>query len=201
MDVLSYVLMSNHYHLVVRSPDNQRFRALTSRRTPCSHLRRYPRSHYKHCVISQFMHVLKLSVSKELQRNLDLVGHLWQGQHFRRRLADARDLVVAVAYDHRNPVRAGIVARPELYERSSARAWSGDTPEADLGLRADFPFGLTCGVFRQQLLTFQNSKRLDDVMQALGKAGLRADSEPGRIYLEQLMEDAGLNPFGTSADT
>ena len=32
MDLLAYVLMSNHVHLIVRSPDREQFERLTSRR-------------------------------------------------------------------------------------------------------------------------------------------------------------------------
>ena len=39
VELLGYVGMSNHYHLAARSPDEDRYRELTSRRTPCRHVR------------------------------------------------------------------------------------------------------------------------------------------------------------------
>jgi len=197
VDLIAYVLMSNHYHLVARTPDDDVFRSLTSRRLRCGHLRPYPKTNFKRYVISQFMHRLKLGVAKELQSVLGLVGHLWQGEHHRRRLADAWDLVVAVAYDHRNPVRAGMVGRPEFFARSSAMAWAGlSEPDAALAVRRDFPFGLTHEQFSECVLAFQQSKRLDDVMEVFAKSGLRPDSPEGRAHLRSLMDAAGLDPLG-----
>lgn len=51
-------------------------------------------------------------------------GHLWQSRFFSCAL-DSRDLWRALAYVERNPVRAGLVERPEQDEWSSARAHLG----------------------------------------------------------------------------
>ena len=58
-------------------------------------------------------------------------GHVWQGRYFSCPL-DGRHLWAALRYVERNPVRAGMVARPEEYLWSSARAHCGGTDRHDL---------------------------------------------------------------------
>ena len=40
VNLLAFVLMSNHFHLVLRSPEEAKYRELTGRRTRCRHLTR-----------------------------------------------------------------------------------------------------------------------------------------------------------------
>lgn len=202
VELLAFVVMSNHLHLVLRMPTEALFKLLTRRRTKCRHLRPWPAGHPKATVIGQFMKDLKLSVSSTIQGRMGLTGHFWEKRHHRRRLWEPWRLVVAVAYDHRNPVREGMVARPEQYERSSAAWWATrkDTPVA-LATRSDFPFDLDPEEFRAMLLNLQAEKHFDDVMEAFTKSGLRIDTDAGRDYLKRLLKEAGIDPLrcGTGA--
>lgn len=201
VELLAFVIMSNHLHLVVRVPAKALFRHLTGRRTRCRHFRPWPPGHPKATVIGQFMKELKLSVSNTIQGHMGLTGHFWEKRHHRRRLWDPWALVVAIAYDHRNPVREGMVLRPEQYKRSSAAWWAtGEMPPIALATRSDFPFGLDKEVFRSMLLDLQERKHFDDVMDAFVKSGLRIDSNAGRARLEELMGEAGLDPLACGSD-
>ncbi|MHC4224029.1 MAG: transposase, partial [Planctomycetota bacterium] len=196
VDMLGFVVMSNHYHCVLRCPPEDRFRELTSRRTKCRHRRSWPQNHSKSSVIAQFMHWLHLTTAKAIQKELELVGHFWDGRHHRRRLWDEWALVVAIAYDHRNPVRKFMAARPELYPRSSAAWWAGNgASPLDISTRSDFPFGRDVEHFRGVLQRFQQEKRLDDVMEVFARSRLSIDSERGRALLERLVVEAGLTPL------
>jgi REP element-mobilizing transposase RayT len=195
MDLLAFVLMSNHYHAVLRSPPAGLYRQLTSRKTKCRHLRPYPPWHSKSTVVGQCLRQFKLDVANRIQRALGLDGHFWDGKHFRKRVADADTLVVMMAYDHRNPVREAMVARPEDYPRSSAAWWFRSDPSPlPLCRRPDLPFGLTVESLRAELLRFQQDKRLDDVMDAFAKANLDLGSVEGRAELKRLLVAAGLEP-------
>lgn len=196
VELLAYVLMSNHYHLVARSPDEDLYRRLTSRRTRCRHLRPWPLDHPKSTVIGQCIQDMELAVAHRLQSKLGIGGHFWHGKHHRRRLHDEWALVTAIAYDHRNPVRKNMAARPEDYPRSSAAWWRRGGPgPIPLCTRADFPFGVVRDEFRVRLLRFQEDKRLDDVMEVFAKSRLPIDLPKGRAHLEKLMKAAGLNPL------
>ena len=197
VDLLGCVVMSNHYHAVLRSPGIERFKDLTGRKTAHRHSRPWPSGHPKATVVGQCVRELKLSVSRELQEEMELTGHFWQGRHHRRRLWDEWALVVALAYDHRNPVRAGMVDQPEDYKRSSARWWATGEPfDLPLACRPDFALGCDKEAFRTRLLRFQQQRRLDDVMQAFLKSRRSIDSAAGRSYLEDLISDASLDPLG-----
>ena len=196
VDLIAYVVMSNHYHAVVRSPHEEIYRELTGRRTRCRHFLPWPRRHPRSTVIGQCVRELQLSVGRRIQGELGLTGHFWEGKHHRRRLVDKWALVTAVAYDHRNPVVQGIAPRPEQYTRSSAAWWAGRGSSAvPLCTRPDFPFGSLEDV-REHVVRFQHDKRLDDVMAVFRKSGLPIDSPKGRRYLEKLMRAAGIDPLG-----
>ncbi len=200
VELLAFVLMSNHYHLVARSPDEDLYRRLTSRRTRCRHRRPWPLNHPKSTVIGQCIQDMELAVAHEVQAKLGIEGHFWDGKHHRRRLHDEWALVTAIAYDHRNPVRKNMAARPEDYSRSSAAWWkSGDASPIPLCTRPDFPFGVARDDFRACLIRFQEDRRLDDVMEVFAKSRLPIDLPRGRAYLEKLMKDAGLSPLAAIA--
>jgi hypothetical protein len=130
-----------------------------------------------------------------MQQVLELEGHFWDGRHHRRKVVDPTDLVIALAYDHRNPVREAMVACPEDYPRSSAAWWAGsaDSP-VPLCQRPDLPFGLSREVLRDELIRFQADKRLDDVMEALHKSDLCLAQAEGRAEVVRLLRAAGLDP-------
>jgi REP element-mobilizing transposase RayT len=200
VDLLAFVLMSNHYHAVMRCPPAALYRQLTSRKTACRHLRRYPPWHPKSTVVGQCLRQFKLAVASRIQGALGLQGHFWEGRHFRNRVSDAQTLVVMMAYDHRNPVREGMVACPEDFARSSAAWWRrGDSSPLPLCRRRDLPFGLTVDSLRERVLLYQDDKRLDDVMAVFAKTGLDIASEAGRAELARLMAAAGLESWEWAA--
>ncbi len=96
--ILSYCLMSNHVHLVV-VPDEPASLAVALRRT-----------HGRYALY--------------LNARRRRVGHLWQNRFYSCAL-DERHVGVALRYCERNPVRAGLVERPEQYPWSSAAAHLG----------------------------------------------------------------------------
>lgn len=202
IDLLAFVLMSNHYHAVLRSPPPALYRQLTSRKMRCRHLRPYPPWHSKSTVVGQCLRQFKLDVANRIQGSLGLDGHFWDGKHFRKRVDDADMLVIVMAYDHRNPVREAMAALPEDYPRSSAAWWArGDAVVLPICQRSDLPFGLTIESLRAELLRFQSDKRLDDVMEVFGKTRLALDSPAGRVELARLMTAAGLEAPTLSGKT
>ncbi|MBW2122404.1 MAG: transposase [Deltaproteobacteria bacterium] len=92
-----YVLMSNHYHLIIE--------------TPMANL-------------SRVMHYINGSYTVYLNIKRKRRGHLFQGR-YRAILVDRdRYLLELSRYVHLNPVRAGVVAKPEDYPHSSYRSYA-----------------------------------------------------------------------------
>jgi REP element-mobilizing transposase RayT len=198
--LLSDVLMDNHYHMVIQSPGEASFTRLTSRRTDCRHERPYPRRHECSQVVTQFMREFKCRSARHIQDQLDLTGHLWQGAHHRRLITDVRQLVVAIAYDHRNPVLAAMTGSPESFARSSARWWRfGEPSDIPLCTRPDFPFGITRESFRELLLAFQEDRAARDVFDAFAAKGIPLSSPRGQRLMDQLLEEAHLDPLAGPA--
>ena len=88
----AYVLMDNHYHILVQTPRGN---------------------------LSSAMHQLNASYGNWFRFKYQIVGSIFQGR-FKAILVEKDGyLKVLSAYIHLNPVRAGIVAKPEFYPFSS----------------------------------------------------------------------------------
>lgn len=91
-----YVLMTNHYHLLVETPQGN---------------------------LSRLMQYLNGTYTSHFNRKRRRSGHLFQGRY--KAIVVDRDsyLLELSRYLHLNPVRAGLVVRPEDYPYSSYRAY------------------------------------------------------------------------------
>jgi putative transposase len=103
--IQAYCLMPNHYHLNASTPLGG---------------------------LSKAMHLLNTGYSVYLNKKHGRCGHLFQGR-FKSILVEAGSYAIELTrYIHLNPVRAGLVARPEDYVWSSYRDY--------LGLRPPYPW-------------------------------------------------------------
>ena len=93
----AYVLMGNHYHLIVETP---------------------------HGNLSAFMQAVNSSYTTYFNLKRGRTGHLFQGR-YKAIVIDADSYLLELSrYTHLNPVRAGMVSRPEEYQYSSYRAYT-----------------------------------------------------------------------------
>lgn len=94
----AFCLMVNHYHILVETPEAN---------------------------LSKGMHHLNAAFCQAHNKRHDRVGHLFQGR-FRSIVVDRESYLLELArYVVINPVRAGMVARPEDWPWSSYRATAG----------------------------------------------------------------------------
>jgi putative transposase len=106
----TYCLMSNHYHLLMETPRGN---------------------------LSEIMRYVNGAYTTYFNIKRKRWGHLFQGR-FKSILVDADDYAVELSrYIHLNPIRAGMVARPEDHEWSSYRAYVG-TLVAPVWLKTGF---------------------------------------------------------------
>ena len=86
-----------------------------------------------------------------------------------------------------------MAARAEHYPRSSAPWWtSGVEGPIKLVRRSDLPFGIDLDCFRRAVISYQDSKVVDDIYEGIASRRLRIDSEAGQKLLQQLMDEAGV---------
>lgn len=96
--IFSFVMMSNHFHLLCRDPQLQLARA---------------------------MHVFMTQTSRELGRLSHRVNKIWGGSYHASVIADQRYFLHSYKYCYRNPVEAGLCARVEDYPWSTLRILLG----------------------------------------------------------------------------
>jgi putative transposase len=94
IDIFAFCLMSNHYHLFIRT---------------------------KRANLSQAMHWLNGTYSVHFLKRRDQSGHFFQGRFKSVVVTDEEHWQVLSFYIHLNPVRAGLVQNPGDYEWSSYR--------------------------------------------------------------------------------
>ncbi|MBI1941945.1 MAG: transposase [Acidobacteria bacterium] len=75
--------------------------------------------------ISQVMKSVKNSSTILISRRRAEAGELWQDRFFDRALRTVKEYNKKVEYIHLNPVRAGLVGRPQAWRWSSVNEYSG----------------------------------------------------------------------------
>ncbi len=96
LELYSYCLMNNHFHIVIREREES---------------------------ISSIMKRLNVSYAYYFNKRYDRVGHVFQGRYKSEPIEDDRYLISAVRYVHNNPVKAEIVNNPYDYKWSSYREY------------------------------------------------------------------------------
>jgi REP-associated tyrosine transposase len=101
-DCLAYCLMTNHIHLLVRTPEP---------------------------TMGRGMHFLHTFYAQEFNQKYDRVGHLFQSRYGSNRIRTPDRLRSAIEYIAANPVTAGLCESPADWRWSShARVVAGDAP-------------------------------------------------------------------------
>ncbi len=95
---LAYCLLGNHYHLLVQTPEAN---------------------------LSNGMRLVQTRYAKHFNRRHGRRGHLFGDRFHDRRVEGDDHLVSAAVYTVLNPVRAGVVDRPDEWPWSSYRATAG----------------------------------------------------------------------------
>ncbi|AUB79278.1 hypothetical protein BBH56_09315 [Spiribacter roseus] len=145
IDLCAYAVLSNHYHLVVRVNESDA-RALKSREVVQRWLRIFRGPAWMHefvsagesatphpamrlmiegyrsrlMSISWFMRCLNEPIARRANHEDGVTGHFWQGRYRSQALADEGALLAAMTYVDLNPLRAGMVDRPEAGRDCSA---------------------------------------------------------------------------------
>jgi REP element-mobilizing transposase RayT len=157
LDVMSFAVMSNHLHVVVRTrPDVVRSWSddeiavhwwrlfpqrrdgngaaaepleseLNSIRNDASGLKEKRR---RLCDISWFMRCLAEPIARLGNKEDEVTGRFWEGRFKAQPLLDETAIVACMAYVDLNPIRAGIAATPETSDFTSVKERISDRQSA-----------------------------------------------------------------------
>jgi putative transposase len=93
--VIGYVVMPEHVHLLLTEPDQS--------------------------TLAAALQALKQSVSQQL---IGHHGHFWQARYYDFNVFSTAKRIEKLKYIHRNPVKRGLVEKPEDWPWSSYRSYS-----------------------------------------------------------------------------
>lgn len=98
IEVLSFVLMSNHFHMLCRQPQ---------------------------LTLSEAMNFFMRETSRAINRETRRINQVWGGRHFKTLIESYHYYCCAYKYVYRNPVDAGICSRVEEYPYSTLNGLLG----------------------------------------------------------------------------
>jgi putative transposase len=126
-DLLSYVVMPSHFHLVFRPlPDVGQVSNLPTNvgqvsNLPTKEIWQVGNLPHQRSAREQIMHSLKLHTALECNRRLGRRGKFWQDESYDHCVRDDDELSRIIHYVEQNPVKAGLIDSAEQWPFSSAR--------------------------------------------------------------------------------
>lgn len=168
VEILTYCLMDNHFHVLLRTPHESDIKNLSDtdllKRTAYiypkdkveffsemltsedMHVRESYRANLKSRMgdVSQFMKILKQRFSIWYNKSHNRTGTLW-AERFKSLLVEDNSFALSTvaAYIDLNPVRAGIVSDPSMYRYSCYGEAMGGAKQARKAIRSLFNIGLS----------------------------------------------------------
>jgi REP element-mobilizing transposase RayT len=118
VDVLAYCIMPNHFHFILREPEN-----------PTRRVDPNPKGRLNQPNISRFLHLLSTAYAKYYGLRHSFSGRVF-GQPFNaKHILDDSYFMTLVAYIHDNPVRAKLADTPAEWPYSSYLDLIGRCPD------------------------------------------------------------------------
>lgn len=122
-------------------------------------------------------------------RKYNRVGHVFQDRYRSESIEDERHLLAAIRYIHNNPVKAGMVEKPEQLAWSSYRWYlETDAPEAQL-VDAQYILGIISQdpKITEEFKRFSNEKD-DTAFLDYDSGGIAGKVQEGQAYLAQYLK-------------
>lgn len=170
-DVLGFCLMGTHFHLVVKMQPGEEFSDEAVR----ERFERYyqqdkkrvlmsgqiPSYRAKWSSLSEYVREVKQGFSRFYNKQHKRKGFFWSGRFKSMIVEDGETLLNLLAYVDLNPVRAGIVSRPEDY-RWNSLGYHLQTNNKENFLSLDFGIGVNINSGIQEFRNSGNTAALDN---------------------------------------
>ena len=145
IDVISFCIMDNHFHLLIQTnPENnindvdvEKSFKNYYKETSKLYRGQIPSFKRKWCNLSEFIKELKQRFTRYYNKKNNRKGYFWADRFKSVIVERGETLVNCSAYIDLNPIRAGIVKKPEEYRWSSIGYYAG-TGNKDNFLKHDF---------------------------------------------------------------
>ncbi|MBS4212875.1 REP-associated tyrosine transposase [Neobacillus rhizophilus] len=161
LEIYAWCLMGNHVHLLLREGKED---------------------------ISNTMKRIGVSYASYYNWKYDTTGHLFQGRFKSENVEDNRYLLTVTRYIHQNPVKAGIVDRPNEWKWSSCREYYAFKPHDKRNLLdANFILGKISPdqTFAMEKFKEYNEKINND--ECLEEKRRRLPDEEARVVIKKLI--------------
>lgn len=145
LKIFSFVLMQNHFHLIVQAPEGN---------------------------LSTAMAYFLRETSKELTKSSGRINRTWGGRFFRSRLGNYHYLMQTYKYVYQNPIRAGICNFAEQYPYSTLSGLLG-FQKLTVPLEPDFI--LSSEQKLEDILKWLNQLPAKEDLEAVRRALLKKD--------------------------
>jgi putative transposase len=158
--------MDNHYHVLVETPQGN---------------------------LSHAMHYLNASYGNWFRHKYEIAGSVFQGRYKAILVEKDEYLKMLSAYIHLNPVRAGIVTKPSLYEHSSYRFYNQKL-KTPAFLRTEDLLGMFNGnrsEYRRFVASYTKNGTEIDPEEIYGKNALLGSESFLRLALKKLKNTGG----------
>ncbi|TYO95056.1 transposase [Desulfallas thermosapovorans] len=173
-NLYGYVIMSNHYHLVLQVGDEP---------------------------LSKLMHLLNSSYGRYYNREHNRTGHVFDGRYKALPIQNERYLLAVLRYVHRNPVRAGMCSHVNKYRWSSDIYYRNN--QGNL-IDIDLPLGMFSNdrerAIKQYISFMEQEDDIDyDQLDAVGDTSFMIKINPPqkksvKKSLDEILADTGVCP-------
>lgn len=150
LQIHSFVLMSNHFHLIASTPNAN---------------------------INKCMHLFMGNVSRRLTAEGNRINQTFSGRYFKTILDHQSYFMNAYKYNYRNPVHAGLTTKVEDYTYSSLHGLLGKT-HLQFPVREDVTLFSNVNRTLEWLNTEPNPNKLEAVRYALKRPFFRPKKQP-----------------------
>lgn len=165
--IFGYCLMDNHVHILLKEGPNG---------------------------ISNLMHRLGASYAYYYNRKYERTGHVFQNRFKSESVEDDSYLKIVIRYIHQNPVKAGMVNKPEAYQWSSCQVYYGGKEYLPELTSTGFILGLFSEKAEKAIMTLQQFTEmevLDTCMEDI--EGIVLSDTQARQVIENVMQKKPVN--------
>ncbi|MDD3270691.1 MAG: transposase [Syntrophomonadaceae bacterium] len=158
--VYAYCLMDNHVHLLVREASEE---------------------------LATMMKRINGSYAYYFNQKYHRVGHLFQDRFKSEPIGDDRHLLAVIRYIHNNPVKAGLVEKPEQYRWSSYTSYLLPHKLEAKMVETEFILSIFANNQKTAIQEFKRFSSEDDESEFLDLEGSIWTIEEGLSYLDEYL--------------